>query len=121
MEQAVAEDREVARALRIERTIPDGFRSVFANHFVVQHSTGGEVHLSCFEVIPPLILAETAKERDELLAKTGSVEARCVARIVTTVDRLQELLGVIVEGLNKYESYKQKESLAAAKSSGGVA
>jgi hypothetical protein len=95
--------------LRINRTFPHGLQSSFANHFVVQHSINGEVHISFFEIAPPLLVAESDEERAEMLDGLISVEAPCVARVVTTVDRMHELIAILIDTTEKYERYKQSQ------------
>lgn len=85
--------------ITIDRIIPEGMRSTFANHIVVHNSGHGEFHISFFEIDHPMILGspeETAAKMREI----GSVRADCVARIVVSRDRVPAFIAALASVYN---------------------
>ena len=70
---------------------PEGQTGQFANHLWVQYD-GHEYHLSFFEIKPPLLTSDTADEKRQELEQMGSVDARCVARIVVSAGRMKDFV-----------------------------
>lgn len=86
----------------LEFCAPDELVSRYATNFVVQH-TDNEFVLSFFEAEMPILLG-TPEENLARLESIGAVKARCVARIVVSPNRMAELLRIIGENYNRYQS-----------------
>jgi hypothetical protein len=82
--------------------------TAFANHFTVQLSAHGEVLLSFFEIVPPLILGD-AEERQRKIEAVKEVTARCVARIALSGERFQEVAATMASRAKLEEEEKKRE------------
>jgi len=96
----------VLKKINIERHFPDDLKSYFVANVVVQHQADFFV-LSFFEVWPPVIIGESEEEKQNALDSIDSLEAKCVARLVLTPDRMKELHQLITENLSSYEHLLQ--------------
>jgi len=91
------------KQVRIVRKYPDDLQSYYASHIVVQHEPDRFI-LSFFEVWPPAIIAETDEEKQQLLESIDSVEAKCVARIIMSPNRMEEFLRLANDSFSRFES-----------------
>jgi hypothetical protein len=87
--------------VEIKHVFPDGHRSLFSNHFVIQQNNVGEFKLSFFEVVEPLLADDNPSERAKKLAEIGHVDAKCVATIVMTKPRVIQVLKAIADNITK--------------------
>lgn len=87
-------------SVKVNYIIPEGIRSLFANHVVVQNSGQGEFHLSFFEVEHPIMLGSTEEQLDARQS-LKSVDAKCVAKIVLTKDRIEGVIGALVKNYSR--------------------
>lgn len=94
-------DNPILKTVQIIRRYPDDLQSHFVQSLVIQHQPDYFV-LSFFEVWPPPILGETEAEKHKLLEELDNIEAKCVARLVVTPDRMEEFLRLITENYSKY-------------------
>ncbi len=103
--------------IKIERVVPEGMRSTFANHLVVHNSGHGEIHLSFFEINHPMIPGDpetiTSKLRD-----IGSVRADCVARIVVSLQRMPSFIGAMARAYEASETGGEAEKGSDQKAQG---
>jgi hypothetical protein len=97
----------IGKEVSIKHVFPFGQRSIFANHMTVQQNAEGEVTISFFEVVPPVMLGEM-EERTAQLEKIESVDAECVTRIVITRNRLLAFIGALAE------SYSNSDEIVKA-------
>ena len=67
-----------------------GKPALFANHMMVQVDEF-ECHLSFYEIQPPVIQG-TPEEKKEQLDRLTSIQARCVARVVVSRERVPGLV-----------------------------
>lgn len=81
--------------LQIKHRYPEGQRGIFANHCAVQFD-GHEVHVSFFEIKPPMF--------ESIESKT--IDANCVARIVLTPNRVSELVAMLTAATTATKSKK---------------
>jgi len=96
----MAEEVRVRQPIRWH--IPKTIETKYATNMVIQH-TKGEFTISFFEIRAPIVLG-TPEEQAEQLEKGDKVEARCVARIVVTPDRLPGFIKVMADNLGNYYS-----------------
>lgn len=89
------------KRVRIERVYPDNLATHFVTSFVAQHQPDHFV-ISFFELFMPPILGETAEERQRIVDEIDGVQAKCVARIVVTPDKMRELVSVLSDNLETY-------------------
>jgi hypothetical protein len=80
----------------------------FANNFVVQHDSE-QFFLSFFDIWMPMIVGETDEEKQVQLNAMEKVDAKCVARIVMSPEKMRELVEVMILNL---ENYEQKLSMS---------
>jgi hypothetical protein len=101
--------------LTIKHNLGDA-KTVFANHFAVQSTLQGEFTILFFEVIAPLVISGgDPEETKRLVEGINEVEAKCVARIVVTKDRMNELARVLGEHFGGFvEATQGKEHSNAA-------
>ncbi|NLE43846.1 MAG: DUF3467 domain-containing protein [Chloroflexi bacterium] len=86
----------------LEFCVPGELVSRYATNFVVQH-TENEFILSFFEAEAPILLG-TPEENLATLQSIGSVKARCVARIIVSPSRMPELIRIMGENYDRYQS-----------------
>lgn len=82
------------RQIPIDWKVPPSITTRLATHFIVQTTPQGEVILSFFEIIPPIIMG-TPAEQDAQLTKIKVIEAECVGRINITPARLAEFIEIL--------------------------
>ncbi|MBI1902999.1 MAG: hypothetical protein HYS13_18020 [Planctomycetia bacterium] len=90
------------KTVPIQHHYPQELQSSFANHFVVQHSPAGEFHVSFFEIVPPLLLSQPEAPR-KASGEVNHVDANCVARLVLARKRVEELIIVLSESLQRFQ------------------
>jgi len=86
----------------LKRTYPADLRTHFVANVVIQHQPDHFI-LSFFEVLPPPILGATELEKQAVFEQIDSVEARCVARIVVTPNRMKAIIRALSENYADYE------------------
>jgi hypothetical protein len=85
---------------------PDDLKSYFVDHMLVQHQPDRFV-LSFFEVwIPPIMGSE--EQQEEHLDKLESVDAKCVARLVVTPEKMRDILRALSDNMDKYEKLVER-------------
>lgn len=77
------------------------FPAVHANQMIVQH-TEQEFIVTFFELLPPVVSLDP-EMRKEQLAQLASIQARPVARVVVSAERMREFIGALVENYQRYE------------------
>jgi len=96
------------KALPLKWVVPEDLVSRYANNFTIQH-TEYEFVISFFETFPPLVLG-SPDERQAQLEQLESVPAKCVARIVVSPERVQDLVQILAANLETYHSmFHEKE------------
>jgi hypothetical protein len=98
----------ISKTVRIDRVYPNDLKTHFVSNFVIQTQPDHFV-LTFFEVWPPAIVG-SSEEKKAALDGLQSVEAKCVARIVVTPARMQELAKLIQENVRHHDSVKTNES-----------
>lgn len=89
----------------IERIIPDSLSSKFSNNVVVQFQDDSFI-ISFFEVIPPMVISDSETERKKILESIKSVKAECVARIIVTPQKMEEIIAVMSQNLQNFKASK---------------
>lgn len=73
-----------------------------ANNVVVQHDQDN-FFLSFFDVWAPIIVG-TDEEKEKQIASIDHIDAKCVARIVLSPTRAQELIELLTENVQVYKN-----------------
>ncbi len=97
------------KKIKINHKYPDNLQSYFASNFVVQHQEDHFI-LSFFEVYHPPIIGETEEEKIAVLDKIDHIDANCVARIVLTPEKLEDIIRALQENQNSFLN-RQKNKL----------
>lgn len=97
-----ANPKELVKTVEVEHVFDD-VRPQFANHFTVQHTLKGEFFVSLFQLVPPLVLGESDKERTEQLQKIAKVKANCVGQYMLSTDEVKRVIAALVENVRKFE------------------
>src|SRR3990172_3689638 len=88
----------IEKKVRVIRKYPDDLQSHIVDNLVVQHQPDRFV-LSFFEVWLPAMLAESDEEFQGQVDSLESVEAKCVARLVVTPQRMREFVNAMTKNL----------------------
>jgi hypothetical protein len=91
-----------ARNIPIEWLVPPDLRAEYATNVLAQHGEH-EIFLLFFQAQPPIILGELA-EREKQLETLTAIPAKCVAKVIVSPDRLEEIIQLLTTQL---ESYRQ--------------
>jgi len=79
--------------------LEEGGLAAFANHLVVQ-GVSDEVHLSFFQIQPPMIFGSD-EQKTEQLKKVDHIDGKHVARIIVARKRLAGIVKVLQEQLDR--------------------
>jgi hypothetical protein len=93
---------DTGHPITIEWYVPQDMTSRYATNFIIQHSPR-EFFLSFFEIEPPIILG-SPEERVNHAKGITSIRAKCVSRIALTPERMRELIDILIENYEGYES-----------------
>lgn len=85
--------------IAIRHELPSDLPTHFCNHFVVQQSES-TIRMMFFDIQPPLILSDGAARKEEL-KKIPFVVAKCVSRIVMSVDQMPAVINALTSNLQK--------------------
>jgi hypothetical protein len=87
----------------IKRVFPEDLKTYFIEHMLCQ---GGDEHftLSFFEVWQPPTYGQSPEEIRNELTKVGSVDAKCVARLVVTPKLLRKMIQAMNENLERFDA-----------------
>jgi hypothetical protein len=91
-----------SRQVPINHVYPDNLVTHFTTHVVAQFQQDHFI-LSFFEIFPPPLLGETDDEKLRALKALDHVDAKCVARIVVTPARMEDVIKILSENLAKYK------------------
>ncbi len=91
-----------ARNIPIDWQVPADLRSEYATNVLAQQGEH-EFFLLFFQAQPPIILGEL-EEREKRLDALTAVPAKCVAKVIVSPDRLEEMIKMLTGQL---EIYKQ--------------
>jgi hypothetical protein len=89
-------------SVAINFVYPDNLVSHFTANVIAQFQQDPFL-LSFFEISPPPLSGETDEDRLADLKKLDHIEAKCVARIVVTPSRMQDIVNVLSGNLAKYK------------------
>ena len=95
-------DDKPFKEVRLEWKYPDDLQTRFASNIVVQHQPDFFT-ISFFETLMPIILAGSPQQSQESLKSLNAIEARCVAKIIVTPEKMRQLLKVIEQNLVNYD------------------
>jgi len=94
------------KKIPIKLSYPNELQSHFSSNFVVQHQPDHFI-LSFFEVFPPPIIGETEEEKKEILENIDHIDAKCIARIILTPDKLEDMIKALQENFDNYLNKKK--------------
>lgn len=92
-----------SKLVRLNWVFPPDLQTHFVMNMTVQ-SQPDHFILSFFEVTPPPIIGETEEEKQAFMDGISSVDAKCVARVVVTPDKMKEFVEVLSQN---YAQWKQ--------------
>jgi len=104
----MTEKKVFAKEISVKRIFPEDLQSNFASHFVIQHDLYKFI-LTFYEVWPPVLLGETGEDVGQVIDNIDSIEAKCIARIVVTPEKMREFYEAIQNNLQKYEQLSNAE------------
>ncbi len=102
MPKNTSKSKLLEKKIRVNRKYPEDLQSHIVDSIVVQHQHDRFV-LSFFEVWLLPVLAESDEELQKQFDSLESVEAKCVARLVVTPQRMKEFVDVMRKNLENYE------------------
>lgn len=82
--------------------IPDSIRTDHATHLVVQQQ-GSEFTFLFFETAS-LLFSGTPEEQVAEFEKLETVNAKCIAKIVMSADRIAEVTNNLIESVNRFNT-----------------
>jgi hypothetical protein len=100
-----------AITLKINFRIPGRMPSVYAHHLLV-HPGENEVSISFFEVVPPLMTADTREDQIKLLQETGLI-ADCVSRVLVSKNRFPSFVNAMQQVLEQITAEETTEETNA--------
>lgn len=95
-------DAESGKLMKVDHEFPDGTKSAFSNHMIVQARGDGIFHLSFFEIAHPILLGDDESVLQQV-DETDSVRAPCVARLVVSAEQMKRMVAAMAEGYENYE------------------
>ena len=103
-------DTDIEKPLQIEvklnLRIPDNIQSGFATNFVIQQQEDHFV-LSFYEAIVPPVIGKSQEEQKKIYEALGTIEARCVSRIVMTPGKMIEFVAILTKNIETYKKRMQ--------------
>lgn len=94
--------KPIEKRLKIVRTVPDDLQSYIVDSLVAQHQPDRFV-LSFFEIWLPALVSESDEDRQQQFDALEDVEAKCVARLVVTPDKMREFVEILTTNLENYD------------------
>jgi hypothetical protein len=94
------------RNIPIEWIVPADLRTEYATNVLAQHGEH-EFFLLFFQAQPPIILGEK-EERQQRLNELTKIPARCIAKIIVSPDRVEEIIKLLQSQLETYQSSFKK-------------
>jgi Protein of unknown function (DUF3467) len=91
----------------IEWPVPDNLQSQYASAVFVQAGPY-EIAISFFEARTP-ILTGMPEENRAKLEQLGSIQGKCVGRIIVDPDLVPKFIEALQSGLEGYRAYKRSE------------
>lgn len=82
--------------------VPDTIRTDHATHLVVQQQ-GSEFTFLFFEM-ESVLFSGTPEEQAAQYEKLEAVNAKCVAKVVMSADRIPEATNNLIESVNRYQA-----------------
>ena len=117
MEQPKVNDNLVVNIPKpIQWVIPESVRTDHATHLIVQQQ-GSEFMLFFFEVATPFFTG-TQEEQIAAYKDIPALHAKCVAKVVMSVENVGQAANSLVEALNNFNSVLQATSTKGQKNAG---
>jgi hypothetical protein len=95
------------KKIKLNFIFPENLETKFVNHVVVQHQKDFFT-LAFFETVLPLVIGASEEERKAEFDKIDSIDAKCLARLIITPEKMNELVTALQE--NKDNRLKMVES-----------
>ena len=116
-------NKAIHAKVKMEWQVPDSLESVYANQMIVEGLEFENV-ISFFETRPPLLVANTQEELQQMVSSVSSIPARCVARVVVAKERMHAFIKAFMthaqriadsETIDNKESHKTNGELKGDK------
>jgi hypothetical protein len=91
-----------ARNIPVDWQLPPDLHTEYATNVLVQHGQH-EIFLLFFQAQPPIIVGELV-ERQKQLEEISKIPAKCVAKVIISPDRLEELIDLLKRQLESYRT-----------------
>jgi hypothetical protein len=95
--------------IKLEYKYPEDLQTLFVTSMVVQHQPDFFT-LSFFEAFPPPFINKSPEEQRTAIERLDHIDAKCVARIVVTPEKLVEFSKAINENLSNYQKMIKLQS-----------
>ncbi len=92
--------------VKLEYKYPEDLQTHFVTNVVIQHQPDFFA-LSFFEVIPPAVLVKTPEEKRSVLEALDHIDAKCVARIVVSPEKMVEFAKAMNDNLSNYQTMQK--------------
>jgi len=94
------------KQIKLNWVYPQDLETHFVTNMVVQHQEDHFI-ISFFETWPPAITGNV-DERHKQLESINEVDAKCVARIVVTPEKMRDFLNAFQENVEKFHLSKKR-------------
>ncbi|HSW56377.1 MAG TPA: DUF3467 domain-containing protein [Ignavibacteriaceae bacterium] len=93
--------KEEGVSIKINYQVPEDIESHFSDSFVVQHQKDHFI-LTFYQILQQPILG-TEEERIEQLKNIKQLNAKCIARIIVTPQKIEDITRVLSENIEKFK------------------
>ncbi|GEM_PF-532495 len=97
------ENKITSKRVSINHVYPESVETKVPNHFVIQHDEE-TFTLSFFEIRQPIIIDGTNAEKLAQLDALTEVDAKCVARLILTPNRMYNFIESMQENFKRFET-----------------
>ena len=88
------------KKVKLELVYPDNLETKFVNHIIVQNLKE-YFTLSFYEAMIPPVVGDTEDERKSIFEKIEKVDAKCVARVIITPEKMKKLIDILQTNYKK--------------------
>jgi hypothetical protein len=96
----MSESEHESVQLRIKFPVNPG-QAVFVNNVTLQRDVSGNVYISFFQILPPIVIAESSEDIKMEVESLGTVDAIPVARIVMSPKDAVSILSLFKRNLER--------------------
>jgi hypothetical protein len=95
-----------ARNIPIDWIVPPDLQAEYATNVLAQHGEH-EFFLLFFQAQPPIILGEK-EERQKQVNELRQIPAKCIAKIIISPERVEEVIKLLQSQLDNYQATFKK-------------